>query len=179
VREAHCGGLQVLFSDGVPAEAEVVLRLVARQPAAAPPEAWARAVVGNAARRLPGGAAEALTLVEQTPLDAEHPLHALGRHLPRSESTESIVMVGRPDEQTSLFFARQPTRFRGSMVPRGKGRGTAQHSRNAGWIQEATVLNALVVVCEGALVHRPLAQDDVVVMAVCCRFRRDRPSVTG
>ena len=75
--EAQCCGLPVLISDGVPDEAILVPRLVGRLRADAGPEAWARAAIDQATRRLPGGAAEALALVEQTAFNAEQTLPAL------------------------------------------------------------------------------------------------------
>lgn len=79
VLEAQCCGVPVLVSEGVPDEAVLVPQLVARQRADAAAEAWARAALDHAAAKLPGGAAEALTLVEHTTFNAEHTLPELAK----------------------------------------------------------------------------------------------------
>jgi glycosyltransferase involved in cell wall biosynthesis len=77
VLEAQCCGVPVVISDGVPAEAVLVPRLVSRQRADAASEAWAQAALAHAAAKLPGGAAEAIGIVERTAVNADRTLPEL------------------------------------------------------------------------------------------------------
>ena len=79
VLEAQCCGVPVLVSEGVPDEAVLVPQIVSRQRADATPAAWAQAALDHAAAKLPGGAAEALAIVERTAFNAEHTLPELAK----------------------------------------------------------------------------------------------------
>jgi glycosyltransferase involved in cell wall biosynthesis len=75
--EAQAAGLPCLFSNRVPAEADVVAPLVRRLSLAQPPEAWAAAALDAGARRSVISQETALAAVQQSGFDIQHSVQRL------------------------------------------------------------------------------------------------------